>query len=446
MKYINDLEPLIDIIDFIEPTNEMNDNTDQLIESCYTLFDAYISENPTAISDPDFEEIIIEEITDMLIMQIGDNITDKEHEDLEEIVEYAYDQYFEFIATPRSYPDSIIINEQLNIDNIQKQLDYLSSKPQPTQRTPEWYTFRHNLITASNAYKAFENQTIKNQLIYEKCLPLLIKQNIDIDQPTIVHQVNINTTLHWGQKYEPLSVMLYEYIYKSKVADFGCIQHDMYSFIGASPDGINVDQTSKRFGRMLEIKNIVNREIDGIPKKEYWIQMQMQMETCNLEECDFLETKFEEYLSYDEFMLDGSFLLSLKNERKGIIMYFANADGNPKYVYLPLHIQTNEEFEIFESATIDEFENMTWISNYYWKLEIMSCVLVPRNKQWFQSNIQELTNIWNIILEERETDYSHRAPNKRANKLEIQHVELNQNNGCLLELNKETGKYSIINK
>jgi hypothetical protein len=113
MKYINDLEALIDIIDFIEPTNEMNDNIEQLIESCYTLFDAYISENPTAISDPDFEEIIIEEITDMLIMQIDGNITDKEHEDLEEIVEYVYDQYFEFVATPRSYPHSIIINEQL---------------------------------------------------------------------------------------------------------------------------------------------------------------------------------------------------------------------------------------------------------------------------------------------------------------------------------------------
>ena len=47
---------------------------------------------------------------------------------------------------------------------------------------------------------------------------------------------------------------------------------------------------------MLEIKNIVNREITGIPKKEYWVQMQMQMEVCAIyEECDFLETRFKEY-------------------------------------------------------------------------------------------------------------------------------------------------------
>ena len=31
--------------------------------------------------------------------------------------------------------------------------------------------------------------------------------------------------------------------------------------------GINVDKKSPLFGRMLEIKNIVNREITGIPKK-----------------------------------------------------------------------------------------------------------------------------------------------------------------------------------
>jgi hypothetical protein len=45
---------------------------------------------------------------------------------------------------------------------------------------------------------------------------------------------------------------------------------------------------------MLEIKNISNRIIDGIPKEEYWVQMQIQMETCDLDECDFVETRFKE--------------------------------------------------------------------------------------------------------------------------------------------------------
>jgi hypothetical protein len=61
--------------------------------------------------------------------------------------------------------------------------------------------------------------------------------------------------------------MIYEKIFDSKVEDFGCIQHSYYKFIGASPDGIVVQSNTGKFGRMLEIKNIVNREINGIPKK-----------------------------------------------------------------------------------------------------------------------------------------------------------------------------------
>jgi flagellin-specific chaperone FliS len=89
--------------------------------------------------------------------------------------------------------------------------------------------------------------------------------------------------------------MIYEHMYQTKIDDFGCIQHPENDFIGASPDGINIDLSNKeRFGRMLEIKNIVNREITGIPKEEYWVQTQVQMETCNLDECDFVETRFKE--------------------------------------------------------------------------------------------------------------------------------------------------------
>jgi len=175
----------------------------------------------------------------------------------------------------------------------------LRKKPQPVQRTPEWYTFRHNLITASNAYKVFETQSSINQIIYEKCQPLKLDlfKNDEIQKT----MVNVNTTLHWGQKYEPLSVLIYEDMYKTTIEDFGCIEHETYKFIGASPDGINIDPKSDRYGRMLEIKNIVNREITGIPKKEYWIQMQIQMEVWDLDECDFLETKFVEYPDSNSF-------------------------------------------------------------------------------------------------------------------------------------------------
>jgi hypothetical protein len=252
--------------------------------------------------------------------------------------------------------------------------------------------------------------------------------------------VNVYSPLHWGQKYEPLSVQVYEHINKTKIEDFGCIQHNTYKFLGASPDGINVDQNSKLYGRMLEIKNIVNREITGIPKKEYWIQTQLQMEVCDLDECDFLETKFVEYQNFNEFCNDGNAEKTEKDEFKGVMMYFNTYEGNPFYLHKPFDIIKYEEIEKWEEEMIDFYEskNMLWIKNNYWKLEKISCVLILRNKKWFQDNIAQIEKTWNIILKERETGYEHRAPNKRPKK-EI----INTNNfkgSCFLSLNKEVNK------
>ena len=86
--------------------------------------------------------------------------------------------------------------------------------------------------------------------------------------------------------------------------------HPKYPYIGASPDGINVDSTSGLYGRMLEIKNPTTREITGIPKEEYWVQMQLQMEVCGLNHCDFLETKFSVYETKEQFDEDGDFYKS----------------------------------------------------------------------------------------------------------------------------------------
>jgi hypothetical protein len=95
--------------------------------------------------------------------------------------------------------------------------------------------------------------------------------------------------------------MIYQHMYSTKIQEFGCIRHRDYAFIGASPDGINVDPKSERYGRMLEIKNPVNRELTGVPKPEYCVQMQGQLEVCDLDDCDFLETVFKEYDSEEAF-------------------------------------------------------------------------------------------------------------------------------------------------
>jgi len=268
----------------------------------------------------------------------------------------------------------------------------LENVPQPDQKTSEWYLFRHEHITASNAWKAMSSQANKNQLIYEKCLPM----NTEKFKPTL----NENS-LTWGHKYEPLSTKMYELKMKTQVKEFGCIEHPVYKFLAASPDGIVVGENN--YGRMLEIKNVVSRVIDGSPKKEYYVQMQLQMEVCNLDECDFVETKFIEYDGYQQFVEDET------DTDKGIISVFIE-DNKFIYEYMPFGSNMDEWI-----TDQKETESRKWFKNIYWKLDVFSCVLVKRNKEWFSIAINYLEDLWKIICEERQTgEFIKRAPKKRS--------------------------------
>ena len=478
IKNLNQLDELENIVESLifedEETPIIFDeiNCVELVESALYLMEDYMNENPTAISEPDFEIEFLEDIKEIFHIQFEDDILENEfvEDDLDDLLEVAFKIFIGTFYPERSISNDFILssdgeNTNYNNDNNEKlidkdiriksildKIDHIKNKPQPVQRTDEWYTFRHNLITASNAYKAFESQSTINQLIYEKCQPLKTIDNDNNLQTNIPTMVNINTPFHWGQKYEPLSVMLYEFLYNTKVSDFGCIKHDYYQFLGASPDGINVDVNSDRFGRMLEIKNIVNREINGIPKKEYWIQMQLQMEVCDLDECDFLETKFTEYENANQFFKELNLELELQEtqikalDKKGVIIYFHNiSEAKPFYIYKPLDIVKVDDILKWEEDMIELYQspeyNMTYIKSNYWKLEKLSCVLVLRNKNWFKNNIQSIENVWNIIEKERISGYEHRAPSKKPkiknnNKTFDSFINStnNQQQGCLIKI------------
>lgn len=441
-----------------EPSIFTEEYANELIETALHVMDDFMELYPHSISDPHFHTILLEEIKDLFYIQMEDFIESLHNgedieDDMNDILEYAFTVFITTFHAERSTVSldtnaNVISNMNINlsddndaeIDIIEEKIQGLRDLPQPVQRTPEWYQFRWNLITASNAYKAFESQATINQLIYEKCQPLKTN-NSDANE---IKMVNTNTPMHWGQKYEPLTVLIYERDYNAKVEDFGCIKHPTYAFLGASPDGIVVNKGTERYGRMLEIKNVVSRDITGIPKKEYWVQTQLQMEVCDLDECDFLETKFIEYPdvnSYDEDVTDiSSPCISKDNKTKGIIIYFHTKEGAPFYVYKPLDLITLQQISDWEESTISLYQsdkyNYIYMKFIYWKLEKLSCVLVVRNREWFKNNILQLEKVWKIIEEERITGYEHRAPVKKQKKECIKPLADTQSQGCLLTFTK----------
>ena len=378
-----------------------------IVEDMLRHLDAYISDNPLSFSAPDFHDVVHDVLHEYFEgLDFGPDL------DLEAdaLCCFCESIYFKCVVPPRECA-STFIRKPPNVSIIDAKLARIRAKPQPDQRTNEWYRFRHDLLTASNAWKAFESQACMNQLIYEKCKPLQIKDQEEKEY------VNTSSPMHWGHKYEPVSRMVYEHMYKTRVADFGCLQHDVHLFLGASPDGINVDPASQRYGRMLEIKNIVNRDITGIPKKEYWIQMQLQMETADLNECDFLETQFSEE-GDDEGNEGNEGKNELGNDADalltGTMIYFMKC-GKPHYEYAPIGLNRDETEAWFTDA-MERNQAHMWMKTIRWRLEKMSCILVLRNKLWFQHAIRVLDDVWRTIVKERANPegYEHRAPKRRS--------------------------------
>ena len=272
-------------------------------------------------------------------------------------------------------------------------LEALLSIPQPVQRTPEWYQFRNEHLTASNAWKVLGTNATRNQLIFEKCSPVIERKNGLQETP-----------MSWGQKYEPITIELYQHYNQTVVSEFGCIPHPTYSFLAASPDGIVTGPNN--YGRMIEVKNVVSREITGVPKKDYYIQMQLQMEVCDLAECDFVETKFVEYDTEHDYFAD-------ETSEKGVIVVFVENEGFV-YDYMPLK---TTDVETWLNEHMEGTPERVWFKNVYWKLETYSCILVRRRPQWFQSVVGDMQQLWQTILEERVSGkYVLRAAKKRPTK------------------------------
>ena len=400
MITIDELKPLENIINGFESNliehNLHKTDIHDIKETLFNIIDLYVKDNIINMKSYKFEK----EVYEYMNIFIEENTLFNNLINLGDYLDECVDYYFNFIQIPRHYPNYTTKNiDTLAIEN---RIKILRNKPQPDQRTPEWYLFRGEHLTASSAWKAFESQKTQNQLIYSKCAP------IDVAKKS---SVNVNSACHHGHKYEPLSTMIYEFENDTIVEEFGCLGDDHTPYLAASPDGINVKKNNKLYGRLLEIKNPKSRVISGIPKIEYWVQMQFQMHVAKLHICDFLETTFTEYENEEEYLNDGEFSLSSDNKHKGVIVCFNDSNG-PLYEYSPINI-TKKEFNKWYDNLLKKYENISWIENIWWKVNVYSCVTVLYNKEWFDAAKPYFKKIWDTIQKEKKTGYEHRKAVKR---------------------------------
>lgn len=343
-------------------------------EAILELIDIYYSSTQHLQYDANYRHDFLSDILDIVMYEEYEN----------EIDIHVFESLIEYYFYTHNIPERSIYfhnADSIYIEPVDEHIiNSLLQIPKVEQRTPEWFETRHNMLSASNIYRSFKSPMTQASLIKDKSMPL-------IDVPVFNSTAGLYSPLSWGILFEPLTLHIYEYIHQVHVADFGCIPHPQYNYIGASPDGI-VISPGEKYGRMIEIKNIYNREITGIPSDEYWTQMQFQMEVCNLPACDFVETRFCLFTTEDEYIQSNDDMTGVIIEYENTYMFFCLFDYfNDKDM---LNDAVNEELSQHENCTL-----------HWWYLDEYSCVLVQRNTQWIESILPVIYETWEKIKEQR---------------------------------------------
>lgn len=323
------------------------------------------------------------------------------------------------------YPQPIYTDEDLDI--IDNKFKVINSHHNHAQRSMEWYNFRWERLTASDLAKALGEKGDKSKLdlIYQKAIPLeqYIKKRESFSlggQPAIQH----------GVCFEPVATALYEFYNNLTVKEYGCLPHLSINYLAASPDGIcdSRNDNPDYHGRMLEIKCPYSRIITGIPKLEYYMQVQLQLEVCDLEYCDFLECDIRTYSGMRSFLDDSpvlkdepesvSYNLTKSGKKKGVLYEYQEknemGDKNTKYKYCPL-TYTDDQVSEWIIATKDEImgnTNYIPIGCKYWWIEEYNVTLLKRERDYFNKMLVRLNEFWDSVL------YYRNSP-KNIEELEI---------------------------
>ena len=265
----------------------------------------------------------------------------------------------------------------------------------PDQRSPEWYKIRENLLTASSLADALGKghfQT-RDDLLISKTQ----EKRSEISKMA-------RDIMQWGVAYEEVATMFYEYLNNLTVVEFGLIPHPKLSVFGASPDGIcDIGSPNGYEGRMLEIKCPPKRKFTHEVPKHYWMQMQGQLEVCDLEECDFLQVKLEEYSDITEYEKDVLFDTGIQQGKtsdglpKGLVLEYT-IEGELQYKYSPW-LASVDGILNWKNKMIEELG--VSCKEKWWKITRYECTLVRRDRDWWNSVVPDIIQFWTDVVHYR---------------------------------------------
>jgi hypothetical protein len=286
--------------------------------------------------------------------------------------------------------------------------DALLARPQTSQHSADWYAQRRNRLTASEFAAILDGRR-----------GALLRQKIDTtatgDRPSqapvaIAQDDGEMIATSWGHRFEPLTRKIYELELAGvgTVCDtLGRFTHQVHPWLSASPDGVVL--SGPLAGRLVEIKSPKSRIPGDFVPIDYYVQMQVQMEVCDIDAVDFIEARFAQGPSddYDEEAAEEA-------EWKGRIQVYGHLDRSETWVY-----RYSEPVEDLDDAVMPEPPaDLPLLEDSVWWLVSCHPRTVLRNRDWWAEEGWPAASLfWAEVQSLRDV-----TPPQAADSAKIEHV------------------------
>jgi putative phage-type endonuclease len=267
------------------------------------------------------------------------------------------------------------------IKHYQELVADLAKIPIIEQKSAEWHRVRQTIVTASDFAQALGEGKFGTQRDFLVKKSGYVNVPFDADCPP----------LKWGVMFEDVACAIYEKRNKLRVLPFGLLRHPNVDHFGASPDGITT------LGVMVEIKCPYRRKINNEVPKQYYYQIQGQLDVCNLDECDFLECEFRRVSNLEE-------LSGLSEPREiGAIYEDSNStdDGPGRYEYSPIFASDPTGFADLEKFVMDKRSRQDGRVEHLWYLDVVNVIRVYRDREFISQKMVELAEVWSRVISYR---------------------------------------------
>ena len=272
--------------------------------------------------------------------------------------------------------------QQMTVEEKRKKINYLKTVPQIEQRTDAWYEHYSKVLTASEFSTLFGSIKARRSLVHSKAFPKKEERSNRLACQTI----DMNP-MDWGVRFEPIIKLILEQKYQSKIYESGRITHTENGLLAASPDGIIEESPDPSvIGRLIEIKCPYSRVIGGEIPFDYWVQMQIQMEVCNLDECEYLEAEIlspkpnQEIVDLSGSPIQGTIYLVKLDVPEGQPFHY-------KYLYGDLLATTCPSIP----------SGYILVDTIPWGLKKWYRKVVSRDRGWYQATVIWQTAFWSDV-------------------------------------------------